>query len=701
MSFLAPLYLLAGLAIGLPVLFHMIRRTPKGRQVFSSVMFLTPSPPRMTKRSRIQDWLLLMLRAAAILLVAFAFARPFLRAQEAVMDEASGRERLAIVIDRSASMRRDGYWDQAVDQARDAISQVDARDAVCLIAFADEPETILSFDDWSNLDPTIRTRTVLERLEELGPGWRGTSGGDALIAGAEALEEDTGRESVDKTLVFISDMQSGGGWQQLDQYTWPEDVIVRVMQIGGDKEESNAAIQLVGSESSGGDVVRLRIMNSPTSLKSAFQIAWQDPITGEPLEPRNISVPAGESRVISAPDSESVRAANQLILTGDDIGFDNVSYLVRGEPRVEHIVYLGTPGTGDPADDLTFFLKPMFPSTPVRRVEIHHWEPQQDLPPIEHGIDLLILGGDIRAEQAVWIRDWIQQGGGALFVARNADQSMALYDVLDSAPGTVKEASVRNYAMLGEIDFQHPLLSVFADPRFSDFTKLRFWSYRQFERESLPEPSVLAGFDDGWPALVEMPLGEGRLYLLTSGWNRDDSDLAVWSKFVPLMNGLLESVSQTQAAPRRALVGQQVSLESLGLTGAEPVGRFRGEPLKLSSETPVIFEEPGIYYFADSAQGLEAGEGLQIAVNLDPEESRTDPVPIERLEASGIALATNSVLIEESHEERRSRQRQLMNQELESRQKMWRWLLMSAIGILLLESAIASWRAKPKPYVVE
>ena len=40
MSMLAPLYFAIGaLAIGLPILFHMIRRRPKGEVEFSSLMF--------------------------------------------------------------------------------------------------------------------------------------------------------------------------------------------------------------------------------------------------------------------------------------------------------------------------------------------------------------------------------------------------------------------------------------------------------------------------------------------------------------------------------------------------------------------------------------------------------------------------------------------------------------------------------------
>jgi len=113
MSFLAPFYLLAGLAIGLPILFHLIRRTPQGRQVFSSLMFLSPSPPRMTQRRRIDDWLLMFLRIAAILLLAAAFARPFIPALTAAA-LSSPTEEILVLLDRSASMQRPGYWERAL-----------------------------------------------------------------------------------------------------------------------------------------------------------------------------------------------------------------------------------------------------------------------------------------------------------------------------------------------------------------------------------------------------------------------------------------------------------------------------------------------------------------------------------------------------------------------------------------------------------
>ena len=79
MSLLTPLYIAGRLGRSLPILFHLIRRSPSGQIPFSSLMFLSPSPPRLTRRSRIDHWLLLLLRAMVLLLLVLAFSRPFLR----------------------------------------------------------------------------------------------------------------------------------------------------------------------------------------------------------------------------------------------------------------------------------------------------------------------------------------------------------------------------------------------------------------------------------------------------------------------------------------------------------------------------------------------------------------------------------------------------------------------------------------------
>ena len=97
-----------------------------------------------------------------------------------------------------------------------------------------------------------------------------------------------------------------------------------------------------------------------------------------------------------------------------------------------------------------------------------------------------------------------------------------------------------DYALLGEIDFAHPLFAPFADPRFSDFSHIHFWKHRRVEFPTTAGVRVLAKFDDGSPALAQVPVGKGNLLVLASGWNPADSQLAVSSKFPPFMQTLLD-----------------------------------------------------------------------------------------------------------------------------------------------------------------
>src|SRR5262245_47059479 len=112
MSFLTPLYLLGALAVALPILAHLIRRTPPRRREFSSGMLLVRSLPRVTRRSRIEHWLLLCLRALVIGLLAVGFARPLWRTQ-VIADETTEGRWAAVLLDTSGSMRRGGLWDEA------------------------------------------------------------------------------------------------------------------------------------------------------------------------------------------------------------------------------------------------------------------------------------------------------------------------------------------------------------------------------------------------------------------------------------------------------------------------------------------------------------------------------------------------------------------------------------------------------------
>jgi hypothetical protein len=88
---------------------------------------------------------------------------------------------------------------------------------------------------------------------------------------------------------------------------------------------------------------------------------------------------------------------------------------------------------------------------------------------------------------------------------------------------------------------------------------------------------------------------------------------------------------------------------------------------------------PGIYTVT-SARGAK-----KFVVNLDPAESRTAALPFDELERLGVptshALGSDAQLL--------AKQVRLQNAEIENRQKLWRWVIIGTLLVLLLETWLA------------
>src|SRR5205823_3238481 len=99
MTFLAPIYLLLGGAIAVPLLIHLLRRRIGLRVEFPAARYLARAEREHSRTLRIRNLLLMLLRILAILAVAVAAARPVARWAGA----GHGPTALAIVVDNSMS----------------------------------------------------------------------------------------------------------------------------------------------------------------------------------------------------------------------------------------------------------------------------------------------------------------------------------------------------------------------------------------------------------------------------------------------------------------------------------------------------------------------------------------------------------------------------------------------------------------------
>jgi hypothetical protein len=669
MSFLFPLFLAGAAVVLVPVVLHLARRRTRREVPFGSLMFLSATPPRFQRRQRIEHWALLALRCLALVLLAAAFARPFVpRPLPALVNHPGVRT--VLLIDTSASMRRASLWTEALGRARAVLGRVSPSDRVAVMTFDRRPSTVLGFEQWAGLAPADRAAAAMARLAALEPSWAGTDLGRALIGAAEAIVDDEGPGGPGASrAVVVSDLQQGSRLDALSASDWPSriELVLDKVQAAG---KSNASLQALADP--GADVqaaLRVRV-NNAEGTSEHFRLRWE---AGPAVE---VAVPAGQTRVVEAPRAQT-DAPGVLTLEGDDQNFDNRLTVAPSLPARVRILYVG----GGDALDTTrplFYLKRAFPTTRLRVPEI---AVQEQPGAIEPGTQLVVVTGRLGPPAQAALRAHLERGRAALVVLDGAAAPPLLPDL------GVREAQGPDYALLTAVDLDHPVLAPFADSRYGDFTKIRFWKHRRIDERRLPGARVLARFDDGSPAWLAVPVGKGILYLMTSGWQPADSQLALSSKFVPLLHGILEASAGLDSGQSQFFVGDPVTLPAeMGTLGGSagvvwrvrtPDGRL--ETLAPDATTFAATDRPGLYV-------LEGPSRRPFAVNLDPAESATAPLPPEALDRLGVgkrAAGPGSVARAADARE------QSFHAALERDQALWRWLVLAVLLVVLAETWLA------------
>lgn len=690
MSVLSGIFLLGAAAIAAPILFHLIRRTPKARYEFSSLMFLQPSPPRLTRRSRLDQWLLLLLRSAVILLLAFAFMRPFFRTSTNLSADDLPRRHVAIVVDQSASMRRGNVWQQTLDQANQVLNDLEASDEVSLYAFDHQLTPLVTAEETSQLDRVQRREMVRTRLKDVTPTWAASNLGAALVGVAERLsaDEDLRQTSAKLQIVLISDMQAGSQIDRLQTSQWPESVRLDVRTITPE-DTSNARVRLVDTKADsvdGTQVPRVRVRNTANSGVDQFQVVWR---RGDKDASRPVSfyVPPGESLVLDVPYQPGPQGPDHLQLSGDGSGmdFDNSFYVVPPIQEEVKIAYFGSDMASDPAGML-FYLSRAFGETASRKVEVETITAQTNIDWSDiAGTDprLAIVTQTPSEDQRNLLDAYLQRGGNAIVVLQTDemvhDLGSWLGDVSLAAEREPDAPATGAYAMLGQIDFQHPLFAPFAAAKYNDFTTIRFWQHRAVTLGENSTALVIARFEDKMPAIWSHPRGQGQLYVMSAGWNRQDSQLALSTKFLPLLSRWLELADRQKLASHAYFVNDTVPLPAAA--GKKTLQTPSGTTLQLTEDATSFADttEPGIYVLR------QGSEDLPFAVNIADAESDTAPLELERLEQFGIPLGMAATQSQELAE-----LRQLQDRELENHQKVWKWLVVSVLLLLAVETFLAA-----------
>lgn len=692
MTVLYSLFLAGIAAVALPIILHMTRRHTSRRVPFSTLMFLHTTAPRLKNRRRLEHLSLLILRCLILCLLALAFARPFI-ARPVTENQVRVGKRLAVLVDTSASMRREGMWDQALNEAKAALNEVDPADRVCLMSFDQDTQTLMGFEQWARMDLVQRRSIAIQRISELSPSWSRTALGQALVAAAEAIEDDEvneeGHTGGQRQIVLISDLQHGSDIETLKAYEWPEETKLIVKSVAP-RGTTNATLQLMTdrrrlASPDGNEPTRIRVTNSADATRERFQLGWAD--EGSTVD---VYVPPGRSVVVSAPARAQSSASQRLVLSGDDHDFDNTLYVAPSVQQPVNILYLGDDDPNDPKDML-FYVRQAFDIEGSLAARVSHGKGDETvgLEDIET-VHLIVVTGAVGAQSLPSLRRYLESGRTILLVMKSSEAVTTLSGLTGIDNLEAREADADRYAMLAQIEFDHPLLTPFSDPRFSDFTGIHFWRHRRVDLAAIPAARVLAQFDSNDPAWFEVPVGKGALLVWTCGWHPADSDLALSSKFAPLLYSALEYGGTRADRQTQYAIGDSVPMPARTMSGASErqIRKPDGSRVNLDADQQafILTDLPGIYT-AESAT-----DTLQFAINLPARESRTDPMPIENLEKLGVAVGpiSNPAI---------ARTEQAIAQssfsEMESQQKLWRWVIAATLVMLLVEIWLGGWLTRP------
>ena len=694
MNFLAPLFLAGLAALAVPIIVHLINRERKEVTEWPSLMFIERVPYRSVRRQKIRDWLLFAIRCLALILLIAAFARPFIERRLAGAAGALDTAReVVVLLDRSYSMGYGDRWERATAAAGEAIGGAGANDRVTLVSFAETPSAL----NQRGADQA----SLRAALDAVKPGSRGTKYAPALKLASKILDES---ELRNREIVLITDFQKVG-WDGHEDVELPAGTQLRPVDVS-DASAPNVAVTTVELHRAmveGRERVTVNARLTNTGDKPATGIPVTLRLNDREIEKKSLTLaPNSAGTATFSPVALPAGLTQGVVSAGADaLAADNSYNFVLSPEQALSILIIEPPAS---RTTQSLYLTQAFSvgDRPVMRTTVKSSGAVTfgDLA----GKSLVILNdapfpaGDLGRR----LRTFVEQGGGLLIALGEKSTPSSFVGVAsDMLPGPVGQPVDRGLdrgGTLTSIEYAHPIFELFSGPRSGDFSSAQFYRYRKLELSGAA--GVLARFDDGTPAVVEKPLGAGKVVVLASTADIFWNDLALRPIFVPFIHqvarytgtytdvrpwftaGHVLDVGRTaeqlngnpagpSSAPGSAEMADYVAESPSGET-VRPTASDDGHLIEL--------EEQGFY--AIRRAGGPSGSAKPIAVNVDVSESnlaRLDPQELVAAVAPrGAAAQAGSIGAPPTPEEQ------------ERRQTLWWYLLVGALMLLGAETVLSN-----------
>ena len=623
MGLLAPWFLAGIAALAVPFYVHLLRRHTTNPRPFASLMFFERRTQSSIKHRRLRYIALLSLRALLLLLLALAFANPFISRTAAKMNS---EKMELLVVDNSFSMRA---GTRLADAKREALSVLSSRrptDKAQVMALGSQIQVLT--------EPSVDSAALRTAVDNVQPGDSRASYGEL----ARAVRSLAGSVQTPIELHFFSDMQKSAMPASFSELALPANVSLVLHSVVKDSVP-NWTVESVNAPGQVWDPKKTRVQaviagfNAPAATRTVSLV-----VNGKTTATKTVNVPAS-GRATAEFESLDVpygfTKCEVRIDSADGFPADDVSIFAVERSDPHHALFVSD--AGDSRSPLYFrsALGSATESAFVLDAVSAGDAANQQLSKYAFVVlsDLISVPASFESALIRYV-----QGGGSVWIAEGT--SAAHSARVPVFGGNIQEA--RDYSRTSD----RYLNVADADPSHPSIEKADKWAGVKFYFAVRVDPGdakVIARLTDGTPLLLEKKIGEGSVLLFTSGLDNLTNDFPLHPIFVPFVEQTALYLSGTERRSGARVVDSFLELrtskeQSVGVEVIDPQGRH---PLSLKDSTSaqtVQLSQAGFYELQ-----LANGRHDVVGVNPDRRESNLEVLPDDTLALwRGTSGATNA-----------------------------------------------------------
>lgn len=585
MSFLNAILLWGTLAFSVPVIIHLFHKS-RFEVVRWGAMHLLETVIRTNQRKlKIEQWLLLLLRAAIPVILALLMARPVWRGAQALLGEAPTST--VVLLDNSYSMQAGKAGVSTFGLARDEAAKL-----LNGLRRGSEAQVILMGEGGAPLldQPTSDLQRAAMLVGQLNANHGAATVPAALQFSGGMFER---MHAAIRQVVVLTDFQRTSF--EATERKELSDMIARLkalpvapsitfFDVGQDVKDNVAVESLDFSKLMIGVGQKMQIRGN---IRNFGETPYPDlrvflKVDGKEKSVSQISLGARQSAQVLFSHAFETAGSHvvEVYAEADALKADNsllASVTVRDKLPV--LLVDGDP-SNEPLKGETAFAEIALRPFGSARTQITDLITTQTIKPESLNAKALstsatVLLANVKKladNQVRELEDFVRNGGGLLiFPGDKIDTAWyerVLYKdgkgLLPLAFGTMKgnpESPTGSTSVVVE-RFQNPALEIFNDPRNGTMgdAAIKVWfSMKDAMPSAAGGPAILARQESGDPFLVEKGVGEGKVIVASTAVDADWSNLPLRASYLPMLQRLSVYLASTVYPPRNLEVGRSIA----------------------------------------------------------------------------------------------------------------------------------------------